>query len=135
MDVQALFDAMSGLARASRSNYHLTLGFLLDAIQGGKSNLPIRYEDGGHPGRPHSYRGYYADLAFEDGKPTTLGAFRKAARKALGATFEGYKGGDFTMNGDTPLWRSPYGINSKVAIVGITVGDDAVILHTKKLEG
>lgn len=47
---------------------------------------------------PHSYRGYYRELAFEPSGTTTIGSMLEAAEGADGATYEGWKGGDFTMS-------------------------------------
>lgn len=58
---------------------------------------------------PHSYRGYYDELAFEPRENVTIGAMLADARRALGATYQGYKGGDFTMYEWTPCWLSEYG--------------------------
>jgi len=54
--------------------------------------------------RPHSYRGYYHDLAFEHERDTTVGAMLAAAESALGTTYEGWKGGDFKMDAYTTVW-------------------------------
>ena len=43
----------------------------------------------------------------------------KEAEKANGSKFEGYKGGDFTMTRDTPVWFSHYA-DTGPAIIGIT---------------
>jgi len=58
---------------------------------------------------PHSYRGYYDELAFEPVPDTTVGAMLAAAKEALGATYTGYKGGDYTMNAYTQVWLARYG--------------------------
>lgn len=58
---------------------------------------------------PHSYRGDYMDLAFEPASDVTVADMLADARSALGATFEGYKGGDFTMSGYTDCWLAEYG--------------------------
>jgi len=60
-------------------------------------------------GNPHSYRGYYDELAFEPVPDTTVGAMLAAAKEALGATYTGYKGGDYTMNAYTQVWLARYG--------------------------
>ena len=58
----------------------------------------------------HSYRGYYHDLAFE-----WHYGIRQAydilmeCEDAIGKVFEGYKGGEFMMDEDTPVWIAPYG--------------------------
>jgi len=58
---------------------------------------------------PHSYRGYYEQLAFEPCGETTVGEMLKAAKGALGQTFQGYKGGDFRMDQHTDVWIARYG--------------------------
>lgn len=54
--------------------------------------------------KPHSYRGYYVDLAFEVARNVTVAEMLTAARSALGATFQGWKGGDYTMRDYTSCW-------------------------------
>ncbi len=58
---------------------------------------------------PHSYRGNYSDLAFEPVADITIGDMLTAARAALGATFEGWKGGDYLMTESTDCWVSLHG--------------------------
>jgi hypothetical protein len=53
---------------------------------------------------PHSYRGYYEDLAFEVRLDTTVGEMLAAAESAVGATYHGWKGGEYTMKGWTACW-------------------------------
>lgn len=53
---------------------------------------------------PHSYRGDYSDLAFEPCRDIALSDMLQAARDALGATFQGWKGGDYTMSKHTYCW-------------------------------
>jgi hypothetical protein len=60
-------------------------------------------------GSPHSYRGYYQDLAFEPASNTTVGAMLTAAKDSLGRTFTGYKGGDYTMSEYTDIWLAEWG--------------------------
>lgn len=60
-------------------------------------------------GEPMSYRGYYEDVAFEPVEETTFGEMLKHAESALGTTFTGYKGGDFTMHEYTDCWIASYG--------------------------
>jgi hypothetical protein len=65
--------------------------------------LPIGFAN------PHSYRGHYEQLAFEPVRDITVGDMLAAARSALGTTFEGWKGGDFTMTETTDCWISMHG--------------------------
>jgi len=65
---------------------------------------------------PHSYRGYYEQLAFEPAENIAVGEMLAAAKSALGATYQGYKGGDFTMTDYTDCWLSVYGTASGESI-------------------
>jgi len=60
-------------------------------------------------GAPMSYRGYYDELAFEPEDNVSFGEMLAHARAALGAEFEGYKGGWYTMQSFTPCWIAHYG--------------------------
>lgn len=71
---------------------------------------------------PHSYRGDYMDLAFEPKANITVGFMLASARTARGTTFQGYKGGDYTMRGYTDCWLAEYGD------VGETLGEHFVRL-------
>jgi len=58
---------------------------------------------------PHSYRGYYDQLAFEPAENVTVGSMLACARDALDRTFTGYKGGDYKMDEWTDVWLAEYG--------------------------
>ena len=62
---------------------------------------------------PHSYRGYYDNLAFEPEQEVSVKQMLKDAEYALNNTFQGYKGGDFTMTKDTPVWLAYYGASAQ----------------------
>jgi hypothetical protein len=51
-----------------------------------------------------SYRGFYTDLAFIQAENVTVAGMLADARGALGETFQGYKGGDYTMDEYTDCW-------------------------------
>lgn len=77
------------------------------------------------PSDPHSYRGFYDELAFAL-ESTTLGASLEAAKKADGASYNGYKGDDyFTMGPDTPAWLAEYGCTGSP--IGAVVLDHLLI--------
>lgn len=65
--------------------------------------LPIGFNE------PHSYRGDYMDLAFKPVRDIPVCEVLEAARSALGSTYEGYKGGEYTMGGHTSCWIAEYG--------------------------
>lgn len=58
---------------------------------------------------PHSYRGHYAQLAFEPEADTTVAAMLDAARSAVGEAYEGWKGGDYTMGFGTTVFLAKRG--------------------------
>ena len=60
-------------------------------------------------GKAHSYRGFYEDVAFEPKENVTFGEMLVEARIALGKTFTGHKGGEYTMREYTDCWIAPYG--------------------------
>lgn len=84
----------------------LTLSDLITWLQ--KQKKTAKVKDGF--GSPHSDRGDYYDLAFDPVPETTFGDMLKHAESALGATFEGYKGGEFTMYGTTDCKIASYGM-------------------------
>lgn len=59
--------------------------------------------------RPHSYRGDYSCLAFEQAENVKVGDMLDAAKKAIGASFIGYKGGEYTMDDSTDVYLADYG--------------------------
>lgn len=65
--------------------------------------LPIGFAN------PHSYRGYYDQLAFEPVRDISIGDMLIACRAALGTTFEGWKGGEYRMDESTDCWISRHG--------------------------
>lgn len=91
---------MRGDSEISASQY--TLGELIDALEAvdGAQAVPLGF------GNPHSYRGYYEQLAFEPVANTTVADMLAAAQEAVGTTYEGWKGGDFTMSESTDVWLS-----------------------------
>ncbi|WP_329521192.1 hypothetical protein [Spirillospora sp. NBC_01491] len=83
----------------------MTLEELITALEAHNPNLvvPRGFTN------PHSHRGYYDQLAFEPAGEVTVSALLTDARSAIGATYTGYKGGEFTMTGDTECHIAYYG--------------------------
>jgi hypothetical protein len=135
MNLQSLIDTMNEQASLERANYHLTLGGLVKVLEDKPADLLVEYDNGSSPSGPESYRGYYCDLSFPPSStPITVAELLREARDAIGSTFEGYKGGDFVMRENTPLWASPYGSANGVAIMGDVATAGKLILLTKQLD-
>lgn len=133
MDLQNMLNAMTNMAAQTRSQYHLTLGQLITELAQSAPDAEVTFDSGEPVGGCGSYRGYYSDLAFCKGdEPRSVASLLEEARTANGKTFEGYKGGDFTMSDDTPLWFAEYGCLGP-AIIGVTHEEGSVILATKVL--
>lgn len=136
--VQDKLDAMMEIMRKERGKYHLTLGELIAALE----ELPPDFRVilagdtgpsyAGYPSGAHSYRGYYSDLAFEPSQePVTAGEFLTECKTFVGFTFEGYKGGDFTMTEDTPLWVAHCGSGDGRAIIDAVCNYDHACLELR----
>ena len=133
MDMQKIIDLMGETGRIARSHYHVTLGGLIAELDKLEWDRPVEFVGGGSPRSPHSYRGYYSDLSFEHGGEINAKELLAMCRDALGRSFEGYKGGDFVMKEDTPLWAAPYGCCGP-AIIAVTVTPEKVLLTTKEID-
>ena len=87
---------------------------------------------GARPVGMDSWRGIYAELAinFEFDGYTHLPDFIKMLKEANGATFTGYKGGEFTMSRSTPVWVANYGKSGATAVIDVVDNGYQVILIT-----
>src|SRR5687768_754993 len=114
----------------------MTLGALIDAL---KSHDPSKraYFDFVHfqPEGVHSYRGYYDHLAIGYGRDgRTVGQLLELCEGAVGKTFEGYKGGDYTMTRDTPVWVANHNESGGTAIVRVRDEGWRVLLETASID-
>lgn len=80
--------------RTTTTNITMTLAELIESLSKypPETVVPIGFSE------PHSYRGHYTEVAFVIKNNTTVGDMLYAARSAMGTTYEGWKGGSFTMN-------------------------------------
>lgn len=135
MDIQALMNALSASAKTTRSGYHLSLGKLIAALEAAPADAVVELDCGGSPSNPHSYRGYYEDLAFEtDPDPITVAQFLSLCRSVHGQTLQGWKGGDYLMGDDAVLWIAVKGHSSGRAVMGAHVVGDKLLLLTKEVD-
>lgn len=83
----------------------MTLDELIRVLDAEDPNrvLPLGFSN------PHSWRGDYYQLAFEPTANVTIGQMLTDARSARGTTYEGWKGGQYTMNDMTDCWLDETG--------------------------
>ena len=88
-----------------------------------------------------SYRGYYDHLALgwsdkhdDEGYWPKVSTLLERLRAAVGNTYYGYKGGEYRMNEDTPLWVANYSHSGGTGIVGMTIDEYTVVLHTDMVD-
>lgn len=106
---------------------HMTLGMLNDALSPVSDTAAVILDCGGSVSGTHSYRGYYEDLEFQRADVvSSVKDVRALAMKALGQRFEGYKGGGYVMDRDTPIWIGEYGSSNGRALVSVDVATTAV---------
>lgn len=101
-----------------------------------KEKLVVKFDVGGCPNFPHSFRGYYDDLALEPFEGITLvKKLLELLKKSLNKEFTGYKGGEFLMDARTPLWMSKYGSSVRArAIMNVRAVNGEVVLITKEID-
>lgn len=101
--IQALLNGMSQEGQRKRSQTQMTLGQLITRLENMPADATTTLCN------LHSYRGYYSDLALEEGPKREISTLLAECRAAMGQVFEGYKGGDFMMGALTPMWVASYG--------------------------
>lgn len=105
-----------------RNDQPITLGELIDLLAAREQDQAVRFDFGYiAPTGVSSYRGYYDHLAIEyaDERQVKVAEFLAQLREAVGAVYEGYKGGDFRMTRNTPLWVANYGNSGGTCVLGI----------------
>ena len=141
---------MSDMGKDIRSLYHVTLGELIDFTKDMDpgaivhSDRPDAHADGIEIDFIGSYRGYYSDLALfvhefpkeKNSSASPVGGLHAHCKKLLGETVGGYKGGEYLMEEDTPLWyeTGDWGSSSQIAIINLEKDCDGnLVLVTKAL--
>ena len=129
LDLQSYMDSAVKAARQKTlaTSDQLTLGemiLMIEGVTGKHEDEPSVYYDFGNffPTSIDSWRGSYSELALnytEDGEPLKISKFLELLKGAVGETFTGYKGGDFTMSKHTPIWVANYGSSGSTAVVNM----------------
>ena len=117
-DLQAVFDLMTAREMGERAKTQMTLGSVIERLKALKPETQIALSE------PHSHRGYYSDLSLEPGTAQDAKALLEDCKGALGKTFQGYKGGDFEMHCDVPVWVAFYG---DCGVKLIAINDDGTL--------
>lgn len=113
------------------------LGELIDILARRPADeRQVRFSDGSVPSGLTSYRGYYDHLAITPATDRTEIVCNLLAwlLYADGKEFTDYKGGVYRMDRSTPVWCSPYGEASGLAIVGVSESNGVVTLSTCSID-
>ena len=139
MDLQKMLDNAVNAGRQERlkTSSQLILGELiakLEALEDRTQTVSFAFENA-VPTHLSSWRGSYNELAlnfsFEENAPTVEDLIKRL-KQAVGATYQGYKGGEFLMGKTTPVWVANYGNSGNTGITDvIQTEDDEVILKTE----
>lgn len=121
----------------TRGMGNMTIGEMLSVLKRKDQELDVML-DFVHfrPDGCHSYRGYYEDLAigYKAGGDMKVWQLVKLLDDASGQTFTGYKGGEYSMSSDTPVWVANHNEAGGTGIVDIQDGGWRIRLITKCIE-
>lgn len=108
----------------------------IDTLEALPADAEVVFDFGASPAKLCSWRGIYAQLTlmYDDvGKAATVAGLLVDARAADGKTYTGYKGGDYVMSLDTPVWADDYGDCNYRGLIGTRIDDGKVVLITADL--
>lgn len=119
MDLETIARNALAVQRAEdlRTSPQLTLSELILKMEAVSDHgKPVVYDDGyAYPDGIDSWRGSYSELALgwsmtgAGGTPSSVAGLLAILRGAVARTFEGYKGGEYLMGENTPVWVANYG--------------------------
>ena len=118
-----------------------TLGEIIKILEEMPQDATVCFAFGNlNPTTLDSWRGSYNELALGYGDRIRAGEWKvvdfiKHCKDAIGSTYTGWKGGDFTMGENTPVWVDNCGESSETGISNITYdGYYYVRIHTEYME-
>jgi len=142
MDIQEFINNMNNQSKILSGKEYNLGNFIEDLKEYKDEFLQVEFDDGSIPKNFDSWRGSYCELALnysKEGFCLINELFRKAFN-ANGSMYEGYKGGEFIMDLDTPIHQANYGeggvtdeygnYNYK-KIIGIQKKDNKIIITTR----
>ena len=119
MNMQALIDGLNAQGMRERAATQMTFGELIERLGQLPPDTPIAAGD------PDSYRGYYSDVALDPTEESTAGELLVECREMMGRTMTGYKGGDYPVHENCPVWVAPYGSTGDKLM---SIGDDGALV-------
>lgn len=140
--IQRFIDDLNETTRLEHGREY-NLGMLIRDLEPYRDqHIDVVFDDGTVPGEFMSWRGLYNCLALDyygSNNHTSAHTLYEMAVQANGHTFEGYKGGDFTMDAGTPIYQANYGEcytvrNNEwetVKVIGVRSEGDRLILLTR----
>lgn len=123
MDITEYLNAMMEQAHNDRKGYHVTLGELIEFLSFIPRDCRVDVSN-----EVCSYRGYYSDLAIIPGN-STAGELLDTLNDVLDTELVGYKGGEFLMDSDTPVWVADYGCTGLAMLDAQIIQDELDKVH------
>jgi hypothetical protein len=148
MDWQEIIDNALVARRAQElktSSQLIVVELILKLEAIADKSKPVIFDEQYHPSGLDSWRGSYDELALEyseTGEKFTAEALLQKLKAAIGATFYGYKGGEFVMGKTTPVWVANYGESHGFthdgdtwtqAVTGVSQNAQAVRIETRNI--
>lgn len=150
MDLQQQFDMIVKAKRKESfdKSDQLSLGEMIlklepivekqkQRIAENKTEATVQYDfEYLYPTSINSWRGSYAELALNfvtdenEYKPMTVTEFLALLRGCVGKEITGYKGGEFIMTKNTPVWVANFGNSGNTAVIDIIDNNYSVIIIT-----
>ena len=149
MNIQKILEVNSKEMRQAslRNSKQINLGTLIKELEsidpfyehdGKQEEKKVEFDFPGNftPSYIDSWRGSYCELAldYEQGEPIKIKAFIEMLKEAVGKTYAGYKGGDYLMSENTPVWVDHYGDSGHTGIIGVEGDGWRIYILTKKVE-
>lgn len=149
MNLQTFLDGAVKSARQARlkNSDQITLGELIEKIEPivkNQKRIVEKYSSEAYvcfdfpsvvPTGIGSWRGSYDELSLDfdmqkDAETMPVTKFFNLLKGAMGNSFTGYKGGEYTMDKNTPIWVDNYGHANNTAVIDVVDNEYSVILIT-----
>lgn len=111
MITQEFIDSLNQISKVESGKEYNLGSFINDLKKYKEEFLEVEFDDGSIPDDFESWRGSYCELALSyktEGICYISTLYRKSFN-ANGSMYYGYKGGEFTMDLDTPIHQANYG--------------------------